>query len=58
MMELHQQPRNSVTVLYTTEEEKGLANISRILTGEQSEAEVIWHEETVVDTFETINIHI
>lgn len=27
MMEMHQPPRNSVTVLYKTEEESGLANI-------------------------------
>lgn len=57
MMESHQQPRNSVTLLYTIEEASGLASISRIPTGEQSEAEVTWHEETVVDTFETVNIH-
>lgn len=57
MMEMHQQPRNSVTFLYTIEEASGLASISRIPTGEQSEAEVTWHEETVVDTFETVNIH-
>lgn len=52
MIEVQEQPRNSLSLLYTAEEGVGFANISIVSAWEQSGAEVIWDEKAVLDTFE------